>query len=97
MLYFIAFKVKGNKFTIHSYLKMNYTLSYRKEICDAEPSGDGNSTDWEYVGNFTMCPECEIYCPYWKLKKSCTLSKVAYLFDNYATIAFSIMMSIWGQ
>ena len=44
-----------------------------------------------------MCPECDKYCPYWKLDKSCSVSKVAYLFDNYGTVVFSIVMSIWGE
>ena len=66
-------------------------MSFRKEICENTTTGE-----WEYVGDTIMCPECQIWCPYWLLNKSCTLSKVAYLFDNYATIAFSVAMSIWG-
>ena len=62
---------------------------YRQEVCN-------NETD-KYAGNYTMCPECEIYCPYWKLKKACMLSRVAYVFDNYATVFFSLLMSIWGK
>ena len=53
--------------------------------------------DEEKTGNITMCPTCEVYCPYWKLKDSCNLSYVAYVADNYATIAFSVMMSFWGK
>jgi len=48
------------------------------------------------VGNYTMCPDCEVYCPYWKLKDSCSISYVAYGTDNYCSIIFSIMMSIWA-
>ena len=44
-----------------------------------------------------MCPNCEVFCPYWKLKESCTLSYVAYITDNSCTIAFSVMMSLWGK
>lgn len=55
-----------------------------------------NDTIGKYVGNVTMCPECEKYCPYWRLDKSCSLSKVAYVFDNYGTVVFSIVMSIWA-
>ena len=53
--------------------------------------------DKEKTGNITMCPTCEVYCPYWKLSDSCNLSYVAYVADNYATIAFSVMMSFWGK
>ena len=49
------------------------------------------------VGNITMCPNCEIRCPYWKLQQSCNLSYVAYVTDNSCTIAFSIIMSLWGK
>ena len=55
------------------------------DICDAVGSG-----------NTTMCPQCDVYCDYWKLSDSCFLSKVTYLFDNLATIAFSIFMIIWA-
>ena len=67
-----------------------YFLLYRAQICP-------NSTTDSYVGDRVMCPECDQYCPYWKLKKSCFLSKVAYVFDNHGTVAFSVMMSIWGK
>ena len=71
-------------------------MSYRKEICERDNATIETTGKWNYTGDTIMCPECEIWCPYWKLKKSCNLSKVAYLFDNYATIAFSVAMSIWG-
>ena len=64
---------------------------YRAEICT------DNVTTPTYVGHRVMCPECDTWCPYWLLKKSCTLSKVAYVFDNYGTVSFSVMMSIWGK
>ena len=68
----------------------SYIQNSRSEICH-------NGTEGKYVGNVTMCPECEKYCPYWRLDKSCSLSKVAYVFDNYGTVVFSIVMSIWGR
>ena len=68
----------------------SYIQNSRSEICH-------NYTEGKYVGNVTMCPECEKYCPYWRLDKSCSLSKVAYVFDNYGTVVFSIVMSIWGR
>ena len=56
-----------------------------KEICDANG-----------VGNITMCPRCDVHCPFWKLTESCRLSKITYLFDNMSTIVFTVFMSFWA-
>ena len=44
-----------------------------------------------------MCPQCNVRCEYWKLKESCIYSKITYVFDNYATVVFAFMMTIWGE
>ena len=56
------------------------------EICDEEKAGDT-----------MMCPQCDTFCPYWPLKDSCFLVKLTYIFDNFATIFFSIFMCVWGK
>ncbi|KAK6169614.1 hypothetical protein SNE40_020627 [Patella caerulea] len=56
-----------------------------KEICDENG-----------VGNFTMCPLCDVRCTYWKLKKSCTYSRATYIFDNEATVFFAGFMALWA-
>ena len=73
--------------------KFNYTgwffdfiFFFSLDICDENG-----------MGNTTMCPQCDIYCPYWKLKDSCPLSKITYMFDNRATVFFAIFMSVWGK
>ncbi|KAK2162685.1 hypothetical protein LSH36_93g01035 [Paralvinella palmiformis] len=43
-----------------------------------------------------MCPQCNVRCEYWKLKESCIYSKITYVFDNYATVVFAFMMTIWA-
>ncbi|XP_035907417.1 anoctamin-4 isoform X3 [Anopheles stephensi] len=43
-----------------------------------------------------MCPQCDKYCDYWYLKTTCTISKLAHIFDNEMTIVFSIFMSVWA-
>ena len=48
-------------------------------------------------GNITMCPICDKYCDFWKLSDSCFNSKIAYLFDNAATVLWSIFMTVWGK
>ena len=53
--------------------------------------------DKDGFGNITMCPQCDRYCDYWKLSDSCFNSKIAYLFDNSATVLWSIFMTIWGK
>ncbi|XP_014662739.1 PREDICTED: anoctamin-4-like isoform X2 [Priapulus caudatus] len=55
------------------------------EIC--EPGG---------LGSTVMCPLCDQLCPFWELKSSCFYSRLTYLFDNPATVFFSIFMSLWG-
>ncbi|CAL1532669.1 unnamed protein product [Lymnaea stagnalis] len=47
-------------------------------------------------GNFTMCPLCDGRCEYWRLKTSCIYSRVTYLFDNEATVAFAAFMALWS-
>ncbi|CAF4830476.1 unnamed protein product [Rotaria sp. Silwood1] len=44
-----------------------------------------------------MCPRCDKTCPFWKLSDSCLYSKVSYIFDNAATVIFSILMSLWAR
>ncbi|XP_078800832.1 uncharacterized protein LOC105357636 isoform X3 [Oryzias latipes] len=46
--------------------------------------------------NITMCPRCEKTCPLWNLKDTCTYAKISYLFDNSATVAFSLFMAFWA-
>ncbi|XP_058123462.1 anoctamin-1-like [Anopheles ziemanni] len=43
-----------------------------------------------------MCPQCDKYCGYWHLNSTCKISKIAYIFDNEATIFFSIFISVWA-
>ncbi len=44
-----------------------------------------------------MCPQCDQYCPMWKLKQSCNLAKFTYVFDNTGTVVFAVIMSFWGK
>ncbi|KAK3570840.1 hypothetical protein QTP86_028269, partial [Hemibagrus guttatus] len=46
--------------------------------------------------NFTMCPLCDEVCDYWQLSSMCSTARASYLFDNHATVAFAIFMSLWG-
>ncbi|KAI5730955.1 hypothetical protein M8J77_002582 [Diaphorina citri] len=56
-----------------------------KEICDIN-----------IAGNITLCPLCDKACQYQKLGDSCIFSKITFLFDNSATLFFSIFMSFWA-
>nr|CAD2192904.1 unnamed protein product [Meloidogyne enterolobii] len=47
------------------------------------------------VSQELLCPACEKFCDYIPLNSTCLYSKAAYVFDNYATIAFTVIMSIW--
>lgn len=58
-------------------------LSLSQEMCDKHL-------------NFTMCPLCDEVCDYWQLSSMCSTARASYLFDNHATVAFAIFMSLWG-
>ncbi|XP_042205000.1 anoctamin-4-like isoform X3 [Homarus americanus] len=55
-----------------------------EEICT-------NKTD-----SLIMCPLCDKLCDFWKLEDSCLNSRITFLFDNPATVFFSIAMSFWA-
>ncbi|CAB1322752.1 unnamed protein product, partial [Coregonus sp. 'balchen'] len=44
----------------------------------------------------TMCPLCDRACSYWKLKEACGTARASHLFDNPATVFFSIFMALWA-
>lgn len=46
--------------------------------------------------NITMCPLCDHACSYWKLVTACGTAQASHLFDNPATVFFSIFMALWG-
>ncbi|XP_072402314.1 anoctamin-5-like isoform X2 [Diabrotica undecimpunctata] len=43
-----------------------------------------------------MCPQCDVWCDYWKISESCVHSRITYLFDNPTTVFFAIFMSVWA-
>ncbi|XP_035273975.1 anoctamin-1-like isoform X2 [Anguilla anguilla] len=53
------------------------------EICDPK-------------NNITMCPMCDRACSYWKLSSACGTARASHLFDNPATVFFSIFMALWA-
>ncbi|XP_062326587.1 anoctamin-1a isoform X3 [Osmerus eperlanus] len=46
--------------------------------------------------NITMCPMCDRACSYWKLGTACGTARASHLFDNPATVFFSIFMALWA-
>jgi anoctamin-1 len=46
--------------------------------------------------NITMCPLCDKTCSYWKLSSACATARASHLFDNPATVFFSIFMALWA-
>lgn len=72
-------------FSVH-YYHINPFSFYSTEICE-DP----------IISNYTMCPMCDQRCSYWQLSDSCTYSRATYLFDNPATVAFAIVMALWGK
>ncbi|XP_051481845.1 anoctamin-2 isoform X1 [Apus apus] len=54
-----------------------------KEMCDQSNA-------------FTMCPLCDKFCDYWNLSSACTTARASHLFDNPATVFFSIFMALWA-
>uniref|UniRef100_A0A8C4JB22 Anoctamin n=1 Tax=Dromaius novaehollandiae TaxID=8790 RepID=A0A8C4JB22_DRONO len=54
-----------------------------KEMCDQHNA-------------FTMCPLCDKLCDYWNLSSACATARASHLFDNPATVFFSIFMALWA-
>ncbi|NWI14206.1 ANO2 protein, partial [Crypturellus soui] len=54
-----------------------------KEMCDQHNA-------------FTMCPLCDKFCDYWNLSSACATARASHLFDNPATVFFSIFMALWA-
>nr|XP_036311607.1 anoctamin-2 isoform X2 [Pipistrellus kuhlii] len=54
-----------------------------KEMCDQQNA-------------FTMCPLCDKACDYWNLSSACGTARASHLFDNPATVFFSIFMALWA-
>uniref|UniRef100_A0A8C8APK4 Anoctamin n=1 Tax=Otus sunia TaxID=257818 RepID=A0A8C8APK4_9STRI len=54
-----------------------------KEMCDQRNA-------------FTMCPLCDKFCDYWNLSSACATARASHLFDNPATVFFSIFMAVWA-
>uniref|UniRef100_A0A672FPK3 Anoctamin n=1 Tax=Salarias fasciatus TaxID=181472 RepID=A0A672FPK3_SALFA len=46
--------------------------------------------------NITMCPLCDRVCSYWRLSTACGTARASHLFDNPATVFFSIFMALWA-
>lgn len=44
-----------------------------------------------------MCPLCDRVCSYWNLSTACGTARASHLFDNPATVFFSIFMALWGE
>lgn len=43
-----------------------------------------------------MCPQCDRHCSFYSLTSNCHYSRFVHLFDNEATVFFSVFMSIWA-
>ncbi|XP_029453399.1 anoctamin-2 [Rhinatrema bivittatum] len=54
-----------------------------KEMCDQ-------------YNTFTMCPLCDKACDYWNLSSACATARASHLFDNPATVFFSVFMALWA-
>uniref|UniRef100_A0A4W3JET4 Anoctamin n=1 Tax=Callorhinchus milii TaxID=7868 RepID=A0A4W3JET4_CALMI len=50
----------------------------------------------DHRSNITMCPLCDQTCSYWKLSTTCATARASHLFDNPATVFFSIFMALWA-
>ena len=44
-----------------------------------------------------MCPTCDQQCNYWNWSEvSCSAVKVTYVFDNYVTLIYAFLVSLWA-
>ncbi|XP_042885220.1 anoctamin-4-like isoform X2 [Penaeus japonicus] len=60
-----------------------------------QPSEEICSNNTE-ASSIIMCPLCDRLCDFWKLGDSCANAYITFLFDNPATVFFSIAMSFWA-
>ncbi|TTJ07840.1 Anoctamin-1 [Bagarius yarrelli] len=44
----------------------------------------------------SMCPLCDGVCGFWNLSSACGTARASHLFDNPATVFFSIFMALWA-
>ena len=73
-----------NLFQSSNTLRTHALIIHSKEMCDQRNS-------------FTMCPLCDKFCDYWNLSSACSTARASHLFDNPATVFFSIFMALWGE
>uniref|UniRef100_A0A8C4QBJ3 Anoctamin n=1 Tax=Eptatretus burgeri TaxID=7764 RepID=A0A8C4QBJ3_EPTBU len=50
----------------------------------------------DHVKDFVMCPLCDKTCGYWNLSSTCSTARASHLFDNPATVFFSVFMALWA-
>nr|XP_033809368.1 anoctamin-2 [Geotrypetes seraphini] len=50
----------------------------------------------DQYNTFTMCPLCDKVCDYWNLSSACATARASHLFDNPATVFFSVFMALWA-
>ncbi|KAJ8985729.1 hypothetical protein NQ317_014380 [Molorchus minor] len=84
------------------YLKMLIPVALMSIVCIMYGLLTLNSPDnWETYeicrSEILMCPRCHyVHCKYEKLSNSCLHSNLNYIHDNYATMAFAIIISFWS-
>lgn len=69
--------------------RVNTALTHPPCLCSKEMCDHQNA--------FTMCPLCDKSCDYWNLSSACGTARASHLFDNPATVFFSIFMALWGK
>lgn len=47
-------------------------------------------------GGYTICPLCDHLCNFTILSGSCIYARLTYVFDNDATVALAVFMSVWA-
>uniref|UniRef100_A0A0N4ZJA1 Anoctamin n=1 Tax=Parastrongyloides trichosuri TaxID=131310 RepID=A0A0N4ZJA1_PARTI len=55
-----------------------------------------NEVCGNYGENIYLCPACEKYCNFQILKNNCLYTKISYIFYNYYSVLFSVIMCIWS-
>ncbi|XP_014203700.1 anoctamin-3-like isoform X2 [Copidosoma floridanum] len=50
--------------------------------------------DW--ANKTIMCPQCDRNCDFWRLRETCLLTRLTYLFDNPGMVYFAAFMSVWS-
>uniref|UniRef100_A0A914DX58 Anoctamin n=1 Tax=Acrobeloides nanus TaxID=290746 RepID=A0A914DX58_9BILA len=82
------------------YTRFSYTITLIGILCTLyglfTMANEVTSNEICHNNTMIMCPICDHYCDFTFLNGSCLYSKISYVFDNNATVFYTVIMCIWA-